>query len=43
LKVLVDSRLIMDQQYALVDKKASGILCYIRKKFASRSREMILH
>lgn len=33
----------MSQQYDLVDKKASGILGYIRKKFARRSRELILH
>ena len=42
LGVLVDNRLAMSQQCALVVKKASGILWYIKKSMASRSREVIL-
>ncbi|KAJ7415285.1 hypothetical protein WISP_78948 [Willisornis vidua] len=42
LGVLMDNKLSMRQQCALVDKKANGILRYIRKSIASRSRELIL-
>ncbi|GAB0203267.1 mitochondrial enolase superfamily member 1 [Grus japonensis] len=42
LGVLVDNKLSMRQQCALVAKKANGILGGIQKSVASRSREVIL-
>ena len=37
--VLVDKKLAMNQQCALVTKKADGILGYVRKNATSRLRE----
>jgi len=42
LGVLVDDRLTMSQQCALVAKKASGILGCMKKRVASRSRQVLL-
>ncbi|PKU38135.1 hypothetical protein llap_11562 [Limosa lapponica baueri] len=42
LGVLVDSKLSMSQQHALVAKRANGILGCVGKSVASRPREVIL-
>ena len=42
LGVLVDQRLVTSQQSALAAKKTNGILGYVAKNVASRSREVIL-
>ena len=42
LGVLLDNRLAMSQQCALVAKKANGIMGIIKKIMANRSKEVIL-
>jgi len=42
LGVLVDDRLTLIQQCALVAKKANGILGCFRRSVSSRSREVLL-
>ena len=41
-KDMVDGRLAMSQQCALLAKNAKGILGHIKRSMASRSREVIL-
>lgn len=41
LGVLIDNRLAMSQEYALVAKQANDILVFIKKSMACRSKEVI--
>lgn len=42
LEVLVDDELTMSQQCALGEKKANGVLNYMRKSIASKSKDVTL-
>lgn len=42
LGILVDNKLSMRQQSALVAEKTTGVLDWIRQRLANRSRDVIL-